>query len=280
MQRIRKRSDPQAFVRALAPALRQSASIVRALEGRVANRPKRGEKSAAKAALTIADTASQEALLVPLFEHFPGVTLAAEEDTPTAGRFAREGPELVVIDPLDGTLRFYLEGRGSYAVMIGLAREAGYEAALVALPREELFLDAVRGAGARVAAGGSPPRPARAQASGRRVLVSYELPQAARESLARSGYEAVDACGGAISVAPLVSGACAGLRVSLPPESRVSIRGRIGALISAQAGALVRDGKGAEFPAGLEAPASALLVAAGAREMAALEAALAAAGLG
>jgi fructose-1,6-bisphosphatase/inositol monophosphatase family enzyme len=279
MQRIRKRSDPQAFVRALAPALRQSASIVRALEGRVSNRPKRGERTAVKAALTIADTASQEALLVPLFEHFPGVRLAAEEDTPTAGRFASSGPELVVIDPLDGTLRFYLEGRGPYAVMIGLARDGAYDAALVALPREELFLDAVRGAGARVALRDSAPRAARAQATGRRVLVSHELPAAARESLARDGYEVVDACGGAISVAPLMPGVCAGLRVSLPPESRISIRGRVGALIAAEAGALVRAGKGAAFPLDVEAPASALLVAAGEEQLAALEAALAAAGL-
>ena len=88
MQRVRKRTDPEAFVRALAPALRQSASIARALEGRVANRPKRGEATPVKAALTIADTASQEALLVPLFEHFPSVRLAAEEDTPSTARFA------------------------------------------------------------------------------------------------------------------------------------------------------------------------------------------------
>jgi fructose-1,6-bisphosphatase/inositol monophosphatase family enzyme len=280
MQRIRKRSDPHAFVRALAPALRQSASIARALEGRVANRPKRGEKSAVKAALTIADTASQEALLVPLFEHFPGVRLAAEEDTPTAARFASSGPELVVIDPLDGTLRFYLEGRGYYAVMIALAREAAYEAALVALPREELYLDAVRGAGARLARRDAAPHAARAEATGRRVLVSHELPEAARECLVRRGYEVVDACGGAIAVAPLVPGACAGLRVSLPPESRISIRGRIGALIAAEAGALVRDGKGEPFPLDVEAPADALLVAAGAAQLADLEAALAAASLG
>ena len=134
MQRARKRTDPEAFVRALAPALRQSASIARALEGRVANRPKRGEATPVKAALTIADTASQEALLVPLFEHFPSVRLAAEEDTPSTACFARSGPELVVIDPIDGTLRFYLEGRGPYAVMIGLARDGAYDAALVALP--------------------------------------------------------------------------------------------------------------------------------------------------
>ena len=158
MQATRKRTDPEAFVRALAPALRQSASIARALEGRVANRPKAGETTAVKAALTIADTASQEALLVPLLEHFPTVRLAAEEDTPSTIHFASAGPELVVIDPIDGTLRFYLEGAGPYAVMIGLAREREYTAALVALPREELYLDAVRGQGARVAQRGSPPR--------------------------------------------------------------------------------------------------------------------------
>src|SRR5262245_60349956 len=142
MQRAQKRTDPEAFVRALAPALRQSASIARALEGRVANRPKRGEATPVKAALTIADTASQEALLVPLLEGFPKVRLAAEEDTPSTLQFPDDGPELVVIDPIDGTLRFYLEGMGPYAVMIGLARERVFEAALVALPREDLYFDA------------------------------------------------------------------------------------------------------------------------------------------
>jgi fructose-1,6-bisphosphatase/inositol monophosphatase family enzyme len=278
MQRIRKRSDPQAFVAALAPALRQAASILRALEGRVANRPKPGEARAAKAALTLADTASQEALLVPLFEHFPEVVVAAEEDTPTVHRFARSGPEVVVIDPLDGTLRSYLEGRGPYAVMVGLTRDAAYQAALVALPREQLFFDAVRGGGARVASSTTPARRARAQADGKRVLVSYDVPETARESLVRRGYEVVEACGGAVSLAPLLPGVCAGLRVSPPPEAPVSIRGRIGALIAAEAGALVCDAGGEPFPLDAETPVRALLVAAGSAALSALEAALAAAG--
>jgi len=279
MQRVRKHTDPEAFVRALAPALRQSASIARALEGRVANRPKRGEATPVKAALTIADTASQEALLVPLFEHFPSVRLAAEEDTPSVASFARSGPELVVVDPIDGTLRFYLEARGPYAVMIGLARDAAYDAALVALPREEIFLDAVRGQGARIALRGSPPRQARVGATGKRIYVSHDLPEAATESLLRRGFEVVMACGGVIAVAPLVPGACAGLRIALDSERGVSIRGRIGALIAAEAGALVRDERGATFPRDIEAPARALLVAAGPAELAALEEAVSAAGL-
>jgi fructose-1,6-bisphosphatase/inositol monophosphatase family enzyme len=279
MQRARNRTDPEAFVRALAPALRQSASIARALEGRVANRPKRGEATPVKAALTIADTASQEALLVPLLEHFPTVRLAAEEDTPSTLHFAGEGPELVVIDPIDGTLRFYLEGAGPYAVMIGLARERVFQAALVALPREELYLDAVRGAGARLAQQGLPARAARAEATGKRVYVSHNVPEAARECLRRRGFEVASACGGAISVAPLVPGACAGLRIAEEPDADLSIRGRIGLLIAAEAGALVRGEDGEDFTLDIEQRARAVLVAATPHELTALEAALAAAGL-
>jgi fructose-1,6-bisphosphatase/inositol monophosphatase family enzyme len=279
MQRGRNRTDPNAFVRALAPALRQSASIARALEGRVANRPKRGEATPVKAALTIADTASQEALLVPLLEHFPTVRLAAEEDTPSTLRFPGDGPELVVIDPIDGTLRFYLEGVGPYAVMIGLARERVFEAALVAMPREELYFDAVRGAGARLAQQGLPARAALASATGKRVYVSHNVPEAARECLLRRGFEVTSACGGAISVAPLVPGACAGLRIAEEPGADLSIRGRIGLLIAAEAGALVRGEDGADFTLDIEQRARAVLVAATSRELQALEAALAAAGL-
>jgi len=279
MQRAQNQTDPEAFVRALAPALRQSASIARALEGRVANRPKAGEATAVKAALTIADTASQEALLVPLLERFPTVRLAAEEDTPSTHRFAGAGPELVVIDPIDGTLRFYLEGAGPYAVMIGLARAREFEAALVALPREELYFDAVRGRGARVAQQDSRPRAARAEASGKRIYVSHNVPEAARECLTRRGFEVASACGGAIAVAPLVPGACGGLRIAEEPDPDLSIRGRVGLLIAAEAGALVRAENGAAFPLDIETRARALLVAASSYELTALEAALAAAGL-
>ncbi len=59
---------PREFVKAMSPALRTAASIARSLEGRVTNRPKDGESTAIKAALTEADTSAQEALLAPLFE--------------------------------------------------------------------------------------------------------------------------------------------------------------------------------------------------------------------
>jgi hypothetical protein len=256
--------------------LRQAASIARALEGRVANRPKRGEGSAIKAALTLADTAAQEALLVPLFENFPGVSLEAEEDTPSVHRFPLGAEARVIIDPIDGTLRFYLDAIGPYAVMVGLAVEREYRAALVAVPREGYYLDAVRGGGAHFASGDAPPGPARLDPGARRVFVSHDLTSQALARLRRRGYAPEPASGGAISVAPLLPGVRAGLRVARARGSSVSARGRIGALISAEAGALVRSEAG-ELPSDIDAPVRALLVAADAEALEALEDALAAA---
>ncbi len=250
------------FVRALAPALQQAAAIARSLEGRVSNRPKAGEHTAVKAALTIADTAAQEALLIPLLEHFPQVQLEAEEDTPTASRFADSGDNLVVIDPIDGTLRFYLEAQGPYAVMIGLAIAGRYEASLVALPREQLCFDAIRGRGARARNRDALVEAVMlGEATGNRILVSHNLPAPAAERLRELGYEVAAASGGAISVAPLIPGVCAGLRLVQNDPQGVSIRGRIGALIAEEAGALV-SGEGGSFPGQIRAPAPALLVAA------------------
>jgi fructose-1,6-bisphosphatase/inositol monophosphatase family enzyme len=272
------RPDPNAFVRVLSPALRQAASIARALEGRVRNRPKRGEASDVKAALTLADSAAQEALLVPLLEHFPEVTLEAEEDTPSVSRFPAHGEARVVIDPIDGTLRSYLDGRGPYAVMVGLAIEGRYEAALLALPREGIFLEAVRGRGARMSRAGREMRPVRADPDGRRILVSYELPKGVAQRLAERGFEVSYGCGGAIAVAPLIPGVCAGLRIAATQEG-VSIRGRIGALVAAEAGALLEREGGAPFPEALAAPARALLVAADDSGLEALRYAFEAAGI-
>jgi len=265
---------PGDFVELLYPALRQAAAIARALEGRVSNRPKSGERRPAKAALTIADTAAQEALLVPLFERFPDVSVEAEEDTATASRFPREAAARVVVDPIDGTLHFYLLREGPYAVLAGLALHGRYEAALVALPREELFFEAVRG-GRRARRARRRRAAARAGGARRRpVLVSYGLPEAVSARLSARGLEPVPASGGAIAVAPLLPGVVAGLRLAAPGS--ISVRGRIGALVAREAGALVCREDGEPFPEAIEAEEGALLVAADERALADLRFALAA----
>lgn len=257
---------PERFVEVLGPAVRQAAAIARALEGRVRNRPKASEPTLVKQALTLADTASQEAVLVPLLEHFPDVALAAEEDTPSVASFPAESRARVVVDPIDGTLHSYLEERGPYACMVGLAIDGVYEAALVGLPREGLFFDGVRGGGARrFRPRSGKPKAWRAEATGPRVIVSHELPEPILERLREAGFEVAFGCGGAISVAPLVPGVRAGLRVAKPGQG-ISIRGRIGVAISRAAGAVVWNGEGEPFPETVESPDAALIVAADAAD--------------
>lgn len=269
---------PQRFVELLAPAIRRAAEITRALEGQVPNRPKRSEATPEKAALTEADSASQEAILVSLLEHFPSVGLRAEEDTPSVVEFPAKESPAVVLDPIDSTLRSYLEHAGPYSIMAGLCVDGRFDAALVALPREGLLFDGIRGGGARMTRPLGEPRPLCAQAVGARVLVSHETPAPVCDRLRERGFEVVFGSGGAISVAPLIPGVRAGLR--LPHSSDdISIRGRIGLLISSEAGALMESEGGERFPSRIDQPAQALLLAADEQDMDHLRYALAAARL-
>lgn len=253
--------SPERFVDLLGPAVRQAAAVSRALEGRVANQPKAGETTAQKAALTLADSAAQEAILAALLEHFPEVCLTAEEDTPNVHEFPSEAPARVVIDPIDGTLHSYLEARGPYACLVGLAIEGRYEAALVGLPREGLFFDGVRGGQARRTRPRGVSRAWKAEATGPRIVVSHELPEPALERLRQAGFEIWFGSGGAISVAPLIPGFRAGLRFN-PKHETISIRGRIGVVVTRAAGGRAWTESGARFPDGLDEPARALLTAA------------------
>jgi len=262
---------PERFIEVLGPAVHQAAAIAHAMEGRARNRPKWGEASDVKAALTLADCAAQEAVLVSLLAHFPEVCLAAEEDTPSAAAFPATGPARVVVDPIDGTLHSYLEQRGPYACMVGLCVAGRFEAGIVALPREGLFLDGRRGAGARRTRPRGTARPWRAQATGARVLVSYNMPGSVVQKLQRAGYEVAFGCGGAISVAPLIPGVRAGLRLANTNPEGVSIRGRVGLCIARAAGALVTTESGAAFPEEVTAPAPILVVAAEQQDVALLQ---------
>lgn len=270
--------DFSKFVELLLPATRRAAALARELEGRVGNVPKLSEPTAVKQALTDADKGVQEELLGGLRAHFPEVFLEAEEDTPSVALFGRGGDPLVVIDPIDGTLHSYLERKGPYAVMIGLAVGGSYVSSLVALPREGLLFGATRGRGAFMAKVGGPLRPARVEADGDRVLVSHELPVAVCAALEARGLEVVPACGGAIAVAPLIVGVRAGLRRANVPTG-VSIRGRIGVLIAREAGALVATDQGRAFPDELDLRAETLRVGTCQEDLDVLAAALADAGL-
>lgn len=268
--------DASAFLRTLTPAMAQAAAIASALEGRVPNVRKPGAESEVKAALTIADTAAQESLLVPLVDAFRDVQLEAEEDTSSVALFrGRDARRRIVVDPIDGTFHFYLGARGPYAVMAGLAEDDRYVGALVALPREGLLFVARAGDGAwrRRLPGGEAER-ARVETEGRGLLLSDGVPDAVEERLRAQGFEVGRGCGGAVAVAPLIPGVRGGLRVA-KSVGTISTRGRIGLLIAAEAGACIETGDGAPFPKAIDDPADALVVASDAQIAEALRRALA-----
>lgn len=272
--------DLRGFARAMAPAAMRAARIARSLEGRVRNIPKTAEKSEVKQALTSADMAAQEAILESLVDLYPRVSLAAEEDTPLVARFPETARQLVIIDPIDGTLRSYLEARGPYAVIIGLAVDRETMAGIVVLPREGQLFMAERGAGAEWISPGGPIRAAEARADGDRVLVSHSMPERVLGKLRAEGLEPVPACGGAIAVAPLIRGVRAGLRYAPGKRKRgISIRGRAGTVIASEAGAYVVGDRGRPFPTHLDDPTRTLRLAADPTDLPLLEKALAAADL-
>jgi fructose-1,6-bisphosphatase/inositol monophosphatase family enzyme len=268
--------DAAEFARSIAPAVWRAAEIAHALEGRVQNSPKSGEVTAVKQALTAADTAAQEAVLETLVDRFPTVSLAAEEDTPSVGRFPDHSDALVIVDPIDGTLRSYLERGGPYAVIVGLAWKRELQVAIVALPREGLLFHAVRGQGAFMSRARGEPKPARLAADGNRVLVSNGMPAVVSERLRELGFEVIQASGGAVSIAPLIPGVRAGLRLAGGARG-ISIRGRVGALIAAEAGALVRSEGGRLFPSDLDSVSHTLRVATNEEDLRLLDEGLAAA---
>lgn len=255
------RPDAREFLRVLAPAMAQAAAIASALEGRVPNVGKPGAETAVKAALTIADTAAQEALLVPLAARFRSARLEAEEDTQSIDLFdGSDARRRIVIDPIDGTLHFYLGARGPYGVMAGLAEDARYEAALVALPREGWLFEAVRGEGARrTRLRDGSAEEVRVSREGSELLLSDGVPDAVEARLAARGFTLHRGCGGAVAVAPLLPGFRGGLRIA--KHATISTRGRIGLLVSAEAGARIETRLGEPFPISIDEPADSLVVA-------------------
>lgn len=254
------------FTARMRPAVASAAALARRLEGRVQNAPKREETSDVKQAMTIADSGTQELLLKGLLEAFPDVCLAAEEDTDTVECFPKDASAQVIIDPIDGTLRSYLEASGPYAVIVGLAIREVYRAALVSLPREGLAFDGTTGQGAYVAVAGRSRRRVAAEPDGRRILVSHGMPEEVSEALRQRDYEVISACGGAVSVAPLIKGVCAGVRKASGPLG-ISIRGRAGVVISREGGALVETSGGKPFPTDMNSPAETLLIASGPKQL-------------
>ncbi len=254
-----KRIETSEFIERMTLPVRQAMAVVRWLEGRVRNRPKASEVTPEKAALTDADCVSQEILLVALRAYAPWVSLNVEEDTPSAASFAgNDGDDTVVIDPIDGTLR-YLLGDGPYAILVGLERAGRVEAALVGLPQTDTLIRAVRGQGSEIVRGGGGFARAQLGQPGSQVFVSYGLPVQVEARLKALGLQRTPAAGGVIGVAPLLDGIGGALRMSRSVDG-LSRRAWVASLPTLEAGGLV-EALYEPFPPQYERGVAGMLVA-------------------
>jgi myo-inositol-1(or 4)-monophosphatase len=158
--------DPQRFLDALLPVVRQCAEASLIFYGNVADLGKaadttlRGSRAQlASGVLTALDTALQDIILTVVLQYFPQVRLIAEEDTPLKRRFRgnRDAAYAVILDPIDGTFH-YQRGDASYHICVGLAHDGVMQAAIVARPDENKIFSAIRGQGAYVQVGRRRPR--------------------------------------------------------------------------------------------------------------------------
>lgn len=123
------------FVEVARLAARQAGAVASRLQGEVSRWEKEGEATPESSALTTADLACQDILLLALHDTFPDIAVDAEEDTDTVGLFLPEdgARPVVVLDPIDGTFN-YSRGSRDYAVMAGWIEDGRYAAAVVLFP--------------------------------------------------------------------------------------------------------------------------------------------------
>jgi len=128
-------SEIERFLSVFRLAARQAGSVARHLQGEVTVHEKEGATTPESAALSAADLATQDVILLLMREAFADLAADAEEETTARALFSPEasGRPLLVVDPIDGSYN-YLRGSRDYAVMGGWLREGRFRAALVHFP--------------------------------------------------------------------------------------------------------------------------------------------------
>lgn len=229
----------QRFIEVFNLAARQAGYIARHLQGEISLRSKKGERSPEGEALTAADLAAQDVILLLLHSVFPDAAVDAEEKTDTVRLFGRPaaGKPLIVVDPIDGTLNY---GRGSreYAVMGAWLEEERYRAALVHFPEfQETYWAWQEGGCCKESAGAT--ETVRVGALPRRVRAAPSVPETACHALREAGFEVVRSrCSALDATAPATGRAVASLSIGRPSRRRA-----IGGLLTIEAGGVVRIGQ-------------------------------------
>ncbi len=228
--------DLDRFVRVFRLAAGQAGAVALRLQENVSLRVKDGQTTEESAALTDADFASQDVVLLALLNAFPTIAMDAEEDTESAGLFPPEGNgrPVVVVDPIDGTLN-YSRGSRDFAVMGAWIEDGRYRAAVVHFPAWNETYWAVEGGGCRRCRGRGAEETVRIAELPPRILVTPWVEEAVLERLARAGFEVeLSRCSAVDATAPAVGRARAGVAPYGPDRRRA-----VGFLLSVEAGGLV-----------------------------------------
>lgn len=223
------------FVATFSSAALQAGAVARRLQGQVEHRTKLGSSAEAEA-VSVADLAAQDVLLLRLSEVLGECAVDAEEETESVACFppADGDRPLLVIDPIDGSLS-YLRGSDDYAVMGALLRGGSFRAAVIHFPPRGDLYWAVAGRGCyrrdadgrtqRVVLGSSPAR----------VLVPPRVPAEVRRRVEALGYEVQQSrCSAIDASAPVVGRAIASVNHEAPDRRRA-----IGFLLVREAGGVV-----------------------------------------
>jgi fructose-1,6-bisphosphatase/inositol monophosphatase family enzyme len=160
-----RNTSPKQFLDTVVPVIRQCAQASLIFHGDVVDIGKTADMSltgqnaqTASAALTVLDGAFQDLILGAVASRFPKLRCIAEEKTAMRQAFAgNTGEEVVILDPIDGTLHFQ-KGDAPYHISIGLCRKGQMVAAAIARPTQDKLFTAIRGQGAWVQKGKGRPR--------------------------------------------------------------------------------------------------------------------------
>jgi fructose-1,6-bisphosphatase/inositol monophosphatase family enzyme len=234
-------STARRFVDVLCAAAWQAGAVAQHLQGHVPNVGKQGSGTPESDALSLADLATQDVLLLRLAESFAGIAVDAEEDTPVVQRFARATPHgaLIVLDPIDGSLN-YLDGSPDYAVMGSLIEHDRYVASVVHFPAHDATYWAIRGGGCHRRRLGIGDTPVKFGSLPTTVLVPPRLDDAARLRLQAQGLTVEPSrCSAVDASAPVMERALGSVH-----PGRADRRRAIGFLLVTEAGGCVRFADG------------------------------------
>ena len=231
----RSNATPARFIEVFRAAALQAGAVARRLQGEIRSRSKRGHSPESEA-LSAADLACQDVLLLRLAEAFPDAAMDAEEDTQSARMFLPLAPKrpLIVVDPIDGSLN-YLRGAKAYAVMAAWITDGRYLASVIYFPAWRVMYWAEAHKGSYRQRDGETPEPAAWTDLPSRILVPPRTPQAARGRLQAIGYDVeISRCSAVDATGPALGGAV-GSASLLPPDRRRAI----GFLLAREAGGSV-----------------------------------------